>query len=248
MAEGTCTPSTCALAKPVPRWKLGAQVFEQSPVERITEGNRVVLHTAGGSVAADTVVLCGNAYMERLVPWLARRVLPASSCMIATEPLSEELAASVLPRDVAVCDPRTALDYFRLSSDRRLLFGGLSNYTGLVPVNYQQVMRNKMVKIFPQLQGVNIDYAWDGQMGISLNRMPQLGKLADNIYFIQAYSGHGVAPTHMMARVTAEAISGKTDRFQVLSSIRHRPFPGGRWLRRPALAVGMLYFKARDYV
>ncbi len=226
----------------------GAQVFEQSKVIAIEHGERVTLRTEHGSVRAKRVVLCGNAYMENLVPRLASRVLPASTCMIATEPLGEALANDVLPKDVAVCDPRTALDYFRRTKDNRLLFGGLSNYTGLVPVDYQAVMVNKMLKVFPQLEGVNIEYAWDGQMGISINRMPQLGKLADNLYYVQAYSGHGVAPTHIMARVIAEAMHGESDRFDMLSSIRHMAFPGGKYLRRPAYAVGMSYFKAKDYL
>jgi gamma-glutamylputrescine oxidase len=211
-------------------------------------GERVTLRTQQGQVRARTAVLCGNAYMEDLVPKLSSRVLPASSCIVATEPLAAELAQSVLPRDVAVCDPRTALDYFRLTADGRLLFGGLSNYTGLVPDNYERVMHQKMVQIFPQLAGTRIEYAWDGQMGIGLNRMPQLGKLDDNIYYIQAYSGHGVAPTHIMARITAEAITGESERLAMMSRISHRPFPGGRWLRRPGMALGMLYFKARDYL
>lgn len=227
---------------------LGAQIFEQSAALRISEGKKVTVHTQSGSVTADNLVLCGNGYMENLVPKLAQRVLPASSCVIATEPLSPELAQSVMPQDVAVCDPRTALDYFRLTADRRMLFGGLSNYTGLVPDNYSKVMQDKMLKIFPQLVGVKIDYAWNGQMGIGLNRMPQLGTLASNIYYIQAYSGHGVAPTHMMARITAQAISGEGERFAMMSKIRHWPFPGGRYLRRPGMALGMLYFKAKDYL
>jgi len=224
----------------------GARFFEQSRVEDIVPGARVTLRTDGGSVRARQVVLCGNAYMENLAPQLATRVLPASSCMIATETLDADLAASVLPQDVAVCDPRTALDYFRLTADKRLLFGGLSNYTGLVPKNYQEVMYRKMLGIFPQLEGTRIEYAWDGQMGIGLNRMPQLGTIAENIYYIQAYSGHGVAPTHIMARVIAEAIAGKPRRLQMMSKIRHWPFPGGRYLRRPGMALGMLYFKALD--
>jgi gamma-glutamylputrescine oxidase len=226
----------------------GAQIFEQSRALRIDHGEQVRVQTEHGSVTARQLVLCGNAYMENLVPQLATRVLPASSCLIATEPLSEDLAASVLPQDVAVCDPRTTLDYFRLTSDRRLLFGGLSNYTGLVPTNYSAVMQGKMLKIFPQLEGVKVDYAWDGQMGIGLNRMPQLGKPAENVYYIQAYSGHGVAPTHIMARVTAEAFCGESQRFQMMSKIHHWPFPGGKYLRRPGMALGMLYYKALDFL
>ncbi|MDB4261259.1 FAD-binding oxidoreductase [bacterium] len=227
---------------------LGAKIYEQSRVREITRGEKVTLHTDTGSVRANKAVLCGNAYMQDLVPELATRVLPASSCMIATEALSQEQANAVLPQNVAVCDPRTALDYFRLSADKRLLFGGLSNYTGLVPKNYAQVMRRKMLQIFPQLQGIEIEFAWDGQMGIGLNRMPQLGMLGDNIYYVQAYSGHGVAPTHMMARIIAEAIHGDRTRFDIMSKIHHWPFPGGRYLRRPGMALGMLYFKGKDYL
>jgi hypothetical protein len=175
-------------------------------------------------------------------------MIPASTCIIATEPLHQALASKIMPGNVAVCDPRTALDYFRLTGDRRLLFGGLSNYTGLVPTNYPQVMQNKMLRIFPELESVGIEFAWDGQMGIGINRMPQLGKLADNVYFMQAYAGHGVAPTHLMARITAEAITGHSERFNILASIKHRAFPGGRYLRRPGMALGMLYYKALDYV
>jgi gamma-glutamylputrescine oxidase len=226
----------------------GAIICEQSRVTGLQHGASVKVSTEHGSVRAARVVLCGNAYMENLVPELSSRVLPASSCIIATQPLSEELARSVLPRNVAVCDPRTALDYFRLTRDRRLLFGGLSNYTGLVPDNYQAVMKRKMLGIFPQLQETDIEYAWDGQMGIGLNRMPQAGKLADNVWYVQAYSGHGVAPTHIMARAIAENINAESERLQLMASIKHWPFPGGRYLRRPGMALGMLWFKARDYL
>jgi gamma-glutamylputrescine oxidase len=179
------------------------------------------------------------------------RAWPAASCpprssIIATEPLGEELARSLVPGDVAVCDPRTALDYFRLSADRRMLFGGLSNYTGMEPADLEGVMRRKMEQVFPQLAGVRIDHAWSGWIGIGLNRMPQLGRLADNVAYIQAYSGHGVAPTHIMARITAEMIACESQRFDVMAKIPHLPFPGGKLLRRPALALGMAYYKALD--
>jgi gamma-glutamylputrescine oxidase len=245
---GHLHPMSLCLGEARAAQQQGAQVFEHSRVLEIKHGEHPTVLTANGSVRARTVVLCGNAYMENLVPKLAKRVLPASSCVISTAPLSPELARSVLPQDVAVCDPRTALDYFRLTSDARLMFGGLCNYTGLVPKDYRKTMQASMLGIFPQLEGVDIEYAWDGQMGIGLNRMPQLGKLSPNVYYIQAYSGHGVAPTHMMARITAEAIHGNSERFDIMSRIRHWPFPGGRFLRRPGMALGMLYFKARDYL
>ncbi|MDP5071373.1 MAG: FAD-binding oxidoreductase, partial [Congregibacter sp.] len=172
--------------------------------------------------------------------------LPSCSSVIATEPLSPELAKALIPGDVASCDPRTALDYFRLSADRRMLFGGLSNYTGLEPNNLEAVMRKKMTVVFPQLADARIDYAWSGWIGIGLNRMPQLGQLDKNVTYIQAYSGHGVAPTHMMAKITADKLTGEPERFNVMASINHWPFPGGKLLRRPGLALGMAYYKAKD--
>jgi hypothetical protein len=199
-------------------------------------------------VLAGKVVLCGNAYLGDLVAPLASRVLPSNSSVVATAPLPDSLVRQLMPGDLAVCDPRTALDYFRLSADKRMLFGGLSNYTGLEPKDLENVMRRKMAKVFPELEGIAIDYSWSGQMGIGLNRMPQLGYLSDKISYIQAYSGHGVAPTHIIARVTAEMISGSPERFDIFAKIRHWPFPGGKLLRRPALAVGMLWFKLLDAI
>ncbi|MEH6581369.1 MAG: FAD-binding oxidoreductase [Halioglobus sp.] len=225
---------------------LGARIFEQSRVVTIEDGARPRVRTDQGSVSAKQIVLAGNAYLGGLVPKLASRVLPSSSSVVATAPLSESLAQELMPGDVAVCDPRTALDYFRLSADRRMVFGGLSNYTGLEPKDLEGTLRRKMEKVFPALAGVDIDYGWSGQMGIGLNRMPQLGRLSDNVAYIQAYSGHGVSPTHMMARITAEMIDGSPQRFDIFANIKHRAFPGGKWFRRPALAVGMSYFKIRD--
>jgi len=225
---------------------LGGRIYEQSRVIGLEHGARPTVRTEHGSVRAGQVVLAGNAYLGGLVPDLATRILPSCSSIIATAPLSEALAREIMPGDVAVCDPRTALDYFRLSADRRLLFGGLSNYTGLEPKDLIGVMRRKMNAVFPQLTGIRIDHAWSGWIGIGLNRMPQLGRLSDKVAYIQAYSGHGVAPTHIMARITAEMIAGETRRFDTMAAIQHRPFPGGPYLRRPALAIGMAYFKARD--
>jgi hypothetical protein len=225
---------------------LGVSIFEQSRVERITHGKRARVHTAHGSVLADYVVLCGNAYMGNLVPEIARRVLPSNSAVIATAPLPEALAREIMPADLAVCDPRTALDYFRLSADRRLLFGGLANYSGLEPRDLIGTMRRKMERVFPALTGTEVEYGWSGQMGIGLNRMPQMGRVRDNVLYFQAFSGHGVAPTHLMARITAELIGGAPQRFDIFAKIPHRPFPGGPLLRRPAMALGMALFKLRD--
>lgn len=225
--------------------QLGARLFEQSRVLNIQYGDRPIVQTEQGSVQASYLVLCGNAYMGNLEPRLASRVLPASSFIIATEPLGTR-EQEVMARRLAVCDPRAALDYYRLSADGRLLFGGMANYTGLAPSDVTGVMRKKMLSVFPQLAKMRIDYTWGGQMGIGLNRMPQLGRLQGNVYYAQAYSGHGVAPTHIMGKLIADTIAGNAERFDVFAKIKHRPFPGGRLLRRPALAVGMLYYRLKD--
>jgi len=245
-ANGHLHPLNLCIGEAQALATLGANVFEQSRVVAIESGETVLVRTEQGSIRAKTLVLAGNAYMGGLVPELGRRVMPSASSVVATEPLPASLAAEILPGDVAVCDPRTALDYFRLSSDKRLLFGGLSNYTGMEPSNLESVMRGKMCQVFPQLQSIKIDFAWSGWIGIGINRMPQLGQVQDNIYYIQAFSGHGVAPTHMMARVTAEKIMGQSSRHDAMARIPHWSFPGGALLGRPLLAIGMAYYKALD--
>ena len=225
---------------------MGARIFEQSRVVELEQGPNPRVITEGGSVRAKQVVLCGAAYMQHLVPKLSSRVLPSCSAIIATEPLTDEQAKAVLPGNVAVCDPRTALDYFRLTADKRMLFGGLANYTGLEPTNLEEVLTRKMAKVFPSLADARVDYGWSGQMGIGINRMPQLGRLSEGVSYIQAYSGHGVAPTHMMARITAEMLTGSPQRFNIFSAIPHWPFPGGKPFRRIGLAVGMSWFKLLD--
>ena len=228
---------------------MGAKIFEQTQITRITYGENPAVHTDKGSIKANHVILCGNAYMGNLVPYLDARVLPATSCIIATEPLSDEQLQQTMVRDVAVCDSRTALDYYRLSADKRLLFGGLSNYTGLEPSNVQAIMHAKMTKVFPSLKNTRIDYSWSGSMGISVRRMPQIGRIKNsNVLYISGYSGHGVAPTHMTGRILAEAVDGDTHRFDIMNKMFHLPWPGGKLLRRPAMAVGMMWYKMLDVI
>lgn len=227
---------------------LGGHIYEGSEVTKIEFANRPVAHTANGSVSADFLVLCGNAYMGNLAPKLSSTILPAGSYIIATEQLGETLANELMPTNAAACDQRWALDYFRLSADNRLIFGGMATYSGRHPKDIFATMRPRMLKVFPQLAEKKIEFAWGGNMGIGLNRIPQLGRLSDNVYFAQAYSGHGVAQTHMASRLIVETIAGQAERFDIFSGIRHLPFPGGRLLRQPTLAAAMLYMKLRDEI
>ncbi len=229
---------------------LGARLYENTLALNIASGDRVKITTASGTVTANTVILCGNAYMQaftpKLAPKISKYILPATSYVIATEPLSDEMAANVMPRNYAVCDQRTALDYFRMSADNRMLFGGVSNYNATAPRSITGTMRRKMLKVFPQLADAKIDYYWGGRLGISFRRIPQIGQITPNIYYAQAYSGHGVAPTHMSGRLLSEAVMGHRDRFDILANETHIPFPGFGFIRQSMYAVGMSFYKMRD--
>ena len=225
---------------------LGARIFERSPVVRLRHGSAPSVEAESGVVHAHKIVLAGNAYLGNTEPRLAGAVIPAGSYVIATEPLSSELARELLPRDSACCDQRVALDYYRLSADRRLLFGGMCNYSGREPKDIAAALRPKMLRVFPQLADARIEYQWGGNIGISINRIPQLGRIQGNTYYAQGYSGHGVAPTHLAGKMIADIVGGDSEQFDLLSRVRHMRLPGGKWFANPALALGMLYYRLKE--
>ena len=249
MGSGHLHPLNLALGEAAAARSLGVQVFEQSPAMRIEYGDEVRVHSSHGAVRARHLVLACNAYLGDLNPSLAGKVLPAGSYIIATEPLSESLQRDLLPANAAVCDQRVALDYFRLSADGRLLFGGACHYSGRDPKDIGAYMQPKMLSVFPQVQGTRIEYQWGGMIGIGANRLPQIGRIADqpNVYYGQAYSGHGLNATHLAGRLLAEAISGQAQgRFDLFAKVPHPTFPGGQRLRSPLLALGMLWYRLKD--
>ncbi|GAC1031700.1 FAD-binding oxidoreductase [Pseudomonas sp. No.21] len=251
MGSGHLHPLNLALGEAAAASSLGVRLFEHSAVQRIDYGPEVKVHTAQGQVRAKTLVLGCNAYLNDLNPTLGGKVLPAGSYIIATERLPEALARQLLPQNMAVCDQRVALDYYRLSADNRLLFGGACHYSGRDPADIGAYMRPKMLEVFPQLADVRIDYQWGGMIGIGANRLPQIGRLPEqpNVYFAQAYSGHGVNATHLAGKLLAEAISGEQGGgFDVFSKVPHITFPGGKLLRSPLLALGMLWYRIRESV
>ena len=251
MGSGHLHPLNLALGEAAAAQQLGVKLFEQSEVTRIDYGPEVKVHTALGHVRAKTLVLACNAYLNGLNPQLSGKVLPAGSYIIATEPLSEAQATSLLPQNMAVCDQRVTVDYFRLSADRRLLFGGACHYSGRDPQDIGAYMRPKMLKVFPQLADVKIDFQWGGMIGIGANRLPQIGRLPDqaNVYYAQAYAGHGLNATHLAGKLLAEAISGQQQgRFDLFAQVPHLTFPGGKHLRSPLLALGMLWHRFKELV
>ncbi|WP_409298920.1 NAD(P)/FAD-dependent oxidoreductase [Pseudomonas sp. KCJK8993] len=249
MGSGHLHPLNLALGEAQAAQRLGVRLFEHSCVTRIDYGAEVKVHAARGTVRAKTLVLGCNAYLNDLNPQLGGKVLPAGSYIIATEPLSPDQAQELLPQNMAVCDQRVALDYYRLSADRRLLFGGACHYSGRDPKDIAAYMRPKMLDVFPQLSAVKIDYQWGGMIGIGANRLPQIGRLKDqpNVYYAQAYSGHGVNATHLAGKLLGEAISGQHGGgFDLFDRVPHITFPGGKHLRSPLLALGMLWHRLKE--
>jgi gamma-glutamylputrescine oxidase len=238
------------------RYTLGlARAASQAAVQ-IHEGSRVLrfeqlsgtvrVHTAGGSVDCAQLLLAGNAWLGGLVPSMQRKLMSIASYVIATEPLGEQRAAELIANNAAICDSNWILDYFRRSSDHRLLFGGRVNYSLLNVRAIASATRQRMLNVFPQLREVRVDYAWGCLLDITLNRAPHFGRLDSNVYFLQGFSGHGMALAGMAGELVAEAIAGTAERFDVFSRIPHRNFPGGMLLRRPALALAMLWYRLRD--
>lgn len=246
MGGGHIHPLNLALGEAAAVESLGGIIHEQSPVIRIERGASPVVHTAVGRVKAKFVVVAGNAYLNGLLPELESKSMPCGTQVVTTEPLSEELAKSLLPQDYCVEDCNYLLDYYRLSGDRRLIYGGGVIYGARDPKNIEAIIRPKMLKTFPQLKNVKIDYAWTGNFLLTLSRLPQVGRIGDNIYYSQGCSGHGVTYTHVAGKVLAEALRGQAERFDAFASLPHYPFPGGKLLRVPYTAIGALYYSLRD--
>ena len=226
----------------------GVIIHENSPVIGIDEGARPCVRAESGQVSCAHVVLACNSYIGELAPKLERKIMPAGTYVIATEPLGEARAKALIANNMAVCDTQFVLDYYRLSADHRLLFGGKVSYSGREPANLSEAMRQDMLRVFPQLADVKIDYAWGGMCDITMNRAPDFGRLSSNVYYLQGFSGHGVNITGLAGRVLAEAIAGSASRFDLFGKLRHRDFPGGKLLRTPALVLGMAYYRLRDYL
>ncbi len=223
----------------------GGVIHELSAVTRIERGTTATVHTAQGQVHARFVIVACNAYIGDLEPQLAARSMPCGTQVIATEPLGDRFP-EILPSDFCVEDSNFLLDYFRLSNDRRLLYGGGVIYGARDPAHIEAIIRPKLLKTFPQLQGVRIDHAWTGNFLLTLTRLPEVGRLAPNIYYSQGCSGHGVTFTHLIGRVLSEAVLGQAERFDAFASLPHYPFPGGRLLRVPLTALGAMYYDLRD--
>jgi len=235
-AQGLARAAACA----------GAVIHEHSPVLRLERGTRPRLRTAAGSVSASHVVIAGNALLQGIAPAQEARIMPVGTYIGASQVLGKARAQALIRNDMAVADVSWALDYFRLSHDHRLLFGGRASYSALPPPGLRGVMTRRMHQVFPQLADVGMDYVWGGLVDITRNRAPDWGRLDPTVYYAQGFSGHGVAAAGLAGVILAEAIAGQSERLDVFARIPHRRFPGGRALRTPLLVAAMSWYKLRD--
>jgi gamma-glutamylputrescine oxidase len=225
---------------------LGGVIYEGSPVTRVEPGDKPVVQTAKGKVTAEFLVLCGNAYLGKTVPQLAGKVMPVSSQVITTEVLGEALTGSLIPSDTCIEDCNYFLDYYRITGDKRLLFGGGSVYGGADPADIIAKLRPNLLRTFPQLEDAKIEFAWSGNFAMTVTRIPHLGRLGAKVYFSQGYSGHGVTTTHLAGRLVAEAIDNQAARFDAFAKLPHYSFPGGQAFRVPIVVIGSWYYRLRE--
>lgn len=227
--------------------KLGVRIFEQTHVTGLDNGPPATVRTQTGHVAADHVILACNGYLSGLASKVTARVMPINNFVVATEPLGAD-ADKILTKDVAVADSRFVVNYFRLSHDKRLLFGGGESYGYSFPSDIASVVRKPMNVVFPHLKDIRIDYAWGGTLGITMKRFPYLVRVAPNVLSASGYSGHGVGTATHAGKLMADAIIGDASGFDTMSAIATHPFPGGGALRTPLLVLAMTWYALRDRI
>lgn len=224
----------------------GVQFFENSRASEIKQGDPATVITANGRVKAKFVILGCNGYLDKLEPKMARTIMPINNFILATEPLSDDLAKELIRDDVALQDSLFVINYWKLSGDNRLVFGGGENYSSKFPKDMKAFVRKYMLRVYPQLADTRIDYAWGGTLAITMNRLPDFGRLADNVFYAQGFSGHGVPTATFAGKLLSEVVSGTAERFDMMSGLPTTGFPGGALLRWPSLVAGMLYYSLRD--
>jgi gamma-glutamylputrescine oxidase len=225
---------------------LGASLHEGSRVISYIDGDQVRVVTDQGEVRARFLVLACNGYLEKLEPRTAGRIMPINNYMLATESLPETVARRLIRDDTSMSDSLFVINYWKLSADNRLLFGGGESYSRRFPADIGNFVRKYMLRIYPELADTRIDYGWGGTLAITMNRMPDFGRLSSQVFYAHGYSGHGVPIATLAGKLLAEVISGTAERFDVMASVPSSTFPGGTLLRWPGLVAGMLFYSLRD--
>lgn len=225
--------------------KAGVRIFERSEVHRLDQGDPAMIRTGAGQVRARHVVIACNGYLGTLVGKVPAQVMPINNYVVATEPLGDD-AAHVLGEDIAVADSKFVVNYYRLSADKRLIFGGGESYGYRFPQDIAAKVRKPMVEIYPHLRDIRIDYAWGGTLSITMKRLPYFARLAPNILTASGYSGHGVGTASHAGWLMAQAIAGQSAGFDAMAQLPSMPFPGGAAFRTPLLKAAMTWFALRD--
>lgn len=248
--SGHLNPLKYCLALAEAARSANTQLFENSAVTHVERGIKPVVKTKNGEVVCDFVVLAGNVYLSEygksIAPELMKRIMPVGTYIITTEPMGKARADALIQQRAAVFDTNMILDYFRLTADHRLLFGGGESYSTFTPVNLINKMRKRMLTVFPQLSDLKVPFMWGGFVDITMNQSPDFGRLSHNIFYLQGFSGHGLALSGIAGKIVADTIAGQAEQFDLFSRIKHHPFPGGEMLRTPALVLAMLYYRLRD--
>ncbi|MHB1109801.1 MAG: NAD(P)/FAD-dependent oxidoreductase [Devosia sp.] len=243
---GHLHPLNLVLGEAAALESLGGRIFEQSPAIAVATGPSPTVRTRDGLVRTQYVLVCGNAYLGKLLPEIGGKIMPVSSQIIATEPLDPALARQLLPADYCVEDANYVLDYFRRTADNRLLYGGGVGYGGSDPASLEGAIRPHMLKTFPRLADARIEFAWSGNFALTLTRIPHVGRLSPTVYFAHGDSGHGVTTTHLLGQILGEAIAGHAERFDVWASLPYYPFPGGHTFSVPLTVLGSWWYRLRD--
>ena len=241
---GHIHPLNYALGLAAAAASAGVRILERSEVLGIDHGAKPLVHTGGGHVTCDHVILAGNGYLGGLEPAYAARVMPINNFIVATEPLGDR-AAGVLAENIAVADTKFVVNYWRLSDDNRLLFGGIETYGYRFP-DIARAVRKPLVAIYPQLKDIRIDHAWGGTLAITMNRMPCLMRPHPNVLAASACSGHGVAMSTLVGQLMAQAVAGQAGGFDLLADLQQQRFPGGVAGRWPLLVLAMTWYSIRD--
>ena len=226
----------------------GVRIYEGTRGVPASDGRSGDVRTEHGCVRAKHVVLGCNAYLGKLIPRLAGNIMPINNFVIATSPLPSHLLPRINRDNLSMSDSLFVINYWKLSEDGRMIFGGGENYSSRFPRDIKAFVRPHMLNIYPELAETEIEYGWGGAVGITLNRMPDFGRIGERLWYAQGFSGHGVPTATMAGHLLAEAIDGDTSGFDLMASVPTHRFPGGTLLRWPGLVAGMLFYSLRDKI
>ena len=225
----------------------GVTIYEQSKATRLkVQGDGAVVQTSSGAIRADRVVLACNGYLEKLYSPIASNIMPINNFIVATEPLSEEMARQINPLNASLSDSLFVINYWKLSEDRRLIFGGGETYSDKFPSSITDFVRPHLLGVYPELADTRLDFGWGGTLAITRNRMPDMGINQGVVYYAQGFSGHGVPTATMAGKLMARSILDSCEDFDLMAGLKTISFPGGPLLRRPSLVAGMLFYSLLD--